>query len=80
MFAAALAVAPRLRGDSLSASGRAGRSCIHWWRTAEAARTMPTMAADLLDLPVSRTDATKTTLREQLGPDATVVVFGRHYG
>lgn len=41
---------------------------------------MASMAADLLDLPVSTTDATKTTLREQLGPNATVVVFVRHYG
>ena len=58
----------------------AGRSCIHWWRTAEAGRTMAFMAADLLDLPVSTTEATKTTLRAQLGPNATVVVFVRHYG
>lgn len=41
---------------------------------------MATMAADLLDLPVSTTEATKTTLREQLGANATVVVFVRHYG
>lgn len=41
---------------------------------------MATMAADLLDLPVSRTDATKTTLRAELGPNTTVVVFVRHYG
>jgi len=41
---------------------------------------MVTMAADLLDLQVSRTDATPTTLRRELGPLATVVVFVRHYG
>jgi hypothetical protein len=41
---------------------------------------MATMAADLLDLPVSKTDATNTTLRQELGPNATVVVFVRHYG
>ena len=41
---------------------------------------MATMAADLLDLPVSRTDATTTTLRAELGPNKTVVVFVRHYG
>ncbi len=79
-MAAAFAVAPRLREDSLGVSERAGRSCIHWWETAEAGRTMASMAADLLDLPVSKTDATKTTLRAELGPNATVVVFVRHDG
>lgn len=44
-------------------------------------RLMTTVApAGLLDAPLRDTAGEVTTLRAQLGPSATVVVFLRHYG
>lgn len=37
-------------------------------------------ATSVLTAPLCRTDGSKTTLREELGRAATVVVFVRHYG
>ena len=37
-------------------------------------------APDLLSLPLLHVDGSATTLREQLGSRATVVVFLRHFG
>lgn len=37
-------------------------------------------ATSVLTAPLVRTDGSKTTLRDELGPAATVVVFVRHYG
>lgn len=42
---------------------------------------MPPMPiAALLEVPLTTAADTATTLREQLGPQATVVVFLRHFG
>lgn len=41
---------------------------------------MPVAAADLLDLPMLTADGEGTTLRQQLGPNGTAVVFLRHFG
>lgn len=41
---------------------------------------MPLAAATLLEVPLTTAAGTATTLREQLGPQATVVVFLRHFG
>lgn len=42
--------------------------------------TMPIDAADLLLVPLQTAAGAQTTLREQLGPRTTVVVFLRHFG
>ena len=34
----------------------------------------------VLSAPLLRTDGSRTTLQDELGPRATVVVFVRHYG
>lgn len=39
-----------------------------------------TGADAVLDAPLQRADGTPTTLRAELGPRATVVVFLRHFG
>lgn len=41
---------------------------------------MPIAAAALLEVPMLTAAGAQTTLREQLGPQATVVVFLRHFG
>lgn len=38
------------------------------------------MTEALLDIPLRTTDGAETTLRAQLGPKASVVVFLRHFG
>lgn len=38
------------------------------------------MTDDLLDAPLRTADGADTTLRAQLGPSRTVVVFLRHFG
>jgi hypothetical protein len=43
-------------------------------------RRMPVASADLLDLTMQDAEGAATTLRQQLGPRATVVVFLRHFG
>ena len=41
---------------------------------------MPIAAAALLEFPFLTAAVGQTTLRPQLGPQATVVVFLRHFG
>jgi hypothetical protein len=41
---------------------------------------MSVASADLLDLTMQNADGGTTSLRQQLGPRATVVVFLRHFG
>lgn len=37
-------------------------------------------STSVMTAPLLRTDGSRTTLQDELGPRATVVVFVRHYG